>query len=569
METTLLQYFSEELAYLRDGTKQFAKRYPHVASRLNLSKGQTEDPHITRLLEAFALISSRIRLHQDHHFVQLNTALLETLFPHYLAPQPSMAIVQFTPSDSLTASENISRGQLLETLSSYGTPLHFTTSYATEVLPLSIADVKVHTDYNRLDITLNCLNDKQKIVDLGLTKLRFFMHTDHQQGFNLCEQLMTNCAMLTLHHSPEEKAFATLSADAIKPVGLQADEAILPWSHAAAPAARLLSEYLTFKDKFLFFDIDFSANNLAMAGHRMTLQLQFTKRLSAALNYLTADNLLLNCTPVINLFKKTLEPLMIDGQQYEYPLTVDKRHADHYEIHTIEQVSDITDTQHPQIIPGLYRPNHYTLQSNTWSAQRKYHTIHSHQTSSMYLSLSERTTMNNNKRVLAIEASCFNGDLPKQLNLPQHYYHLQLANGGASLAGIRFISQPTPVYHRSKQQTVNGQLINQLADNVRLMTDAKAALQYIKNTLISCNITQTKENNTLIDSIIKVEPQQIIMRTGNNKLTPYYYGTEMQITLKAERLSGHSVFLFKQILQSSFSLESNLNSRVKWKFILE
>src|SRR2546429_1691725 len=74
---------------------EFAAKYPKVASRLILEPDKCEDPHVERLLEAFAFLAGRVHHKLDDEFPELTDALLSVLYPHYLAPIPSMAIVEF------------------------------------------------------------------------------------------------------------------------------------------------------------------------------------------------------------------------------------------------------------------------------------------------------------------------------------------------------------------------------------------------------------------------------------------------------------------------------------------
>jgi type VI secretion system protein ImpG len=54
MRDELLLYYERELDYLRKSAAQFAEKHPKVASRLVLEPTKCEDPHVERLLEAFA-----------------------------------------------------------------------------------------------------------------------------------------------------------------------------------------------------------------------------------------------------------------------------------------------------------------------------------------------------------------------------------------------------------------------------------------------------------------------------------------------------------------------------------
>src|SRR5262245_28529735 len=95
MSDTLFPYYERELIFIRQFAQDFAKQYPAAASRLRLDQTQSTDPHIERLIEGFALLAGRIHHKLDDEFPELTDALLSLLYPHYLAPVPSMAVVQF------------------------------------------------------------------------------------------------------------------------------------------------------------------------------------------------------------------------------------------------------------------------------------------------------------------------------------------------------------------------------------------------------------------------------------------------------------------------------------------
>src|SRR5882757_3782516 len=94
MRDELLDYYDKELKYLRRSAVQFAEKYPGVAARLVLEPNQCEDPHVERLLEAFAFLAARIHLKIDDEFPEITEALLSILYPHYIRPLPSMSIVE-------------------------------------------------------------------------------------------------------------------------------------------------------------------------------------------------------------------------------------------------------------------------------------------------------------------------------------------------------------------------------------------------------------------------------------------------------------------------------------------
>ena len=61
----LLAYYERELTFLRQMGAEFAEKYPKVASRLLLEPNRCEDPHVERMIEAFAFLAARIHLKLD------------------------------------------------------------------------------------------------------------------------------------------------------------------------------------------------------------------------------------------------------------------------------------------------------------------------------------------------------------------------------------------------------------------------------------------------------------------------------------------------------------------------
>src|SRR5947209_15583272 len=97
MSRTLYHYYERELTFIRQFAQEFARQYPAAAGRLLLEPNRSTDPHVERLIESFALLTGRIQHKLDDEFPELTAAILGVLYPHYLAPIPSMAVVQLDP----------------------------------------------------------------------------------------------------------------------------------------------------------------------------------------------------------------------------------------------------------------------------------------------------------------------------------------------------------------------------------------------------------------------------------------------------------------------------------------
>ena len=73
------------------------QEFPKIAGRLGLDGFECADPYVERLLEGFGFLAGRVQLKLDAEFPRFTQHLLEMVYPHYLAPTPSMAVVQLEP----------------------------------------------------------------------------------------------------------------------------------------------------------------------------------------------------------------------------------------------------------------------------------------------------------------------------------------------------------------------------------------------------------------------------------------------------------------------------------------
>ncbi len=97
MDTRLLSHYECELAFLRDMGAEFAQAYPKIAARLGMEGMEVLDPYVERLLEGTAFLSARVQLALEMQFPAFTSNLLEIVYPHFLAPTPSMMVVAFEP----------------------------------------------------------------------------------------------------------------------------------------------------------------------------------------------------------------------------------------------------------------------------------------------------------------------------------------------------------------------------------------------------------------------------------------------------------------------------------------
>src|SRR5262245_17904564 len=141
MSDELLPFYERELSYVRRLAAEFADAHPKIASRLRLGADASQDPHVERLIQAFAYLTARVRHQVDDELPEITEALLGVLYPHYPAPVPSMAVVQLEldpEQDQLTAGYAVPGGTELRTEPVQGEPCRFRTAYPVTLWPVEV-----------------------------------------------------------------------------------------------------------------------------------------------------------------------------------------------------------------------------------------------------------------------------------------------------------------------------------------------------------------------------------------------------------------------------------------------
>jgi len=118
MDPRLLEYYNRELQFVREMGAEFAQAYPRIAARLGVEGLECADPYVERLLESFAFLAARIQLKLDARHPDFTQHLMEVVYPHFLCPTPSCAIVELMPDlkeASLQLGYRVPRGTSLRT----------------------------------------------------------------------------------------------------------------------------------------------------------------------------------------------------------------------------------------------------------------------------------------------------------------------------------------------------------------------------------------------------------------------------------------------------------------------
>jgi type VI secretion system protein ImpG len=585
MREELLEYYERELTHLRELGGQFAKKYPRVASRLLLEPDRCDDPHVERLLEGFAFMAARVHLRVDDDFPEVTSALLGIVQPHYLRPIPSMSVVecQLDPEQGKqTAGLRVpAKTQLATKRTVDDRTCRFQTAYPVELWPFSVSEcewrqperlaesVRVPGAVGVVRMRLRCARDVT-FNQFRVGKLAFHLTGDTNVVHTLYELLCRNCISI-LVRNPQQKGSKVvgISPSQLRPMGFEEDEALLPYPKRSFDGYRLLQEYFTFSEKFLFFELG-GLEAIAEAGCLEQAEILFCfSRFDRSERHqdleigVSARTLRLGCTPVINLFSHVAEPILVTHTKHEYQITADVRHQDTTEIFSIDEVMASNSTRRESIhIDPLYS---YRFQARKqsdrayWHAVRRMNEVGQREPSTMHIALVDVDGIMTEPdvEVLTVRCSCSNFDLPSRLPFGVEEGDF-IAEDFPVVKRISALRRPSPTYDPPTEKGQLWRLVSQLSLNyLSLVEEGLTSLQEI---LRLHNFTDSSYLENQIGGItgLKSRPHFAIMQSVYGNVPAR--GTRVELEFDERQFVGGGVYLFANVLDRFLGSYTSINS---------
>ena len=585
MRDELLLYYERELTFLRQMGVEFADKYPKIASRLSLEPDKCEDPHVERLLEAFAFLAARVHLKIDDEFPEITEALLSIIYPHFIRPVPSMTIADFRVNPEqgqIGGGLKIPRGSMLSSRPVGGVPCKFRTCYDTYIWPLSVVAaewktpdrlqpaIKAPEAAAALRVELKCWPDIT-FEKLHPNPLRFFLNGESGLIHTLYELLCSRCTgILVRDPTPGSRLRPVeLRPDALRPVGFAEDEGMLPYPRRSFTGYRLLHEYFTFPEKFFFLDLTGLEAALAggfkdraelvfliapseLADRRQALELGVTEK-----TFQTA------CAPVVNLFQQTAEPILLTQRRFDYPIVPDIRRPNAAEIFSVDEVVSVRpDSQEPVRFEPFYSFRHGLSGGRGqvfWMASRRASGRRDDEGTETFLSLVdlEQRPVAPDVDSLTVRLTCTNRDLPSRLPFGMDSGDFELESG-APVHSIMALRKPTPALRPPTGKSSLWRLVSHLSLNyLSLVAEGREALQEI---LKLYNFTNSSYSVKQIEGITDLKSRPQFARIISENGITFARGTRVDLELDEENFVGGGAYLFASVIEHFLGLYVTLAS---------
>jgi type VI secretion system protein ImpG len=604
MDPRLLAYYNQELQFVREAGAEFASKYPKIAGRLGIDVFDCEDPYVERLLEGFALLASRIQLKLDAEFPRFTQHLLEMVCPQYLAPQPSMTVVELEPDlteGALVDGFVIPRGSRLKSLLSKGeqTRCVFSTSRDVTLWPIKL----VKADYLPRDVAALNLPEipdlKAALVlrleatagltfdQLKLDRLPLFIQGSADVPMRIYEQLLAN-PLGVIGRSSEPRATWVRGSNkpGVRPLGFEDEDAMLPYGPRSFQGYRLLQEYFAFPERYMFVELDGLQPIIRQCGSNcLELVVLLNQGDPILSNRVDTSHFSLFSCPAINLFPKRSDRIHVNKQLAEHHVVVDRTRPMDYEVYEIASVTGFgTSAEEEREFSPFYRITDETVNHQTQAYytvhreprvlslnQKKYGPRANYIGSEAFISLVDRDQhqLDHELRQLSVLTLCTNRDLPVQMPVGIGETDFTLEEG-APVQSIRCLIAPTKPKPSKSFETgrTTWRLISHLSlnylsisgDQNRGEEQRGAGAAALRELLCLYSDNNDVTANKQIDGI-----QAILSKPVTRPITttgPMSFGRGLEVTLELDEAAyeGTGAFLMAAVLERFLAKYVSINS---------
>ncbi|MDR1907606.1 MAG: type VI secretion system baseplate subunit TssF [Holosporales bacterium] len=589
-----LDYYYRELNYLRDAGAIFAKDFPNIAGRLKVDGSTTSDPHVERLIESFAFLTARIQHNVDNVAMDVTNALLDVLVPHINRPLPAMSIAQFKVNSGGSAPSpkgfEVKQHTELFAYSADNNICKFRTVYPITLFPLTLENVAIVTNgaykfvpvpntiqfgYEKhskpatyfLELTLKSRSGL--FSNFELDELCFYLNISDVLFKKQIYQAIFSARSLMYCVKQDEAIALPMLPRSLVPLGLERDEMGIPPLPHETHAYQLLQEFFHFYEKFMFFKVknlnflSYLRNGNFIQTGEIKILIPLENATSEWTRKINKSDILMNCTPIVNLHKVTTDPISWDKKQTCYHLSPNAQKDRTMEIYQIDNVFaiDAANGEEKRLCPYFSLENHSENDVFWWSklTPTKHKSVTGVDTLVSFVD-SNASTINPTKYVVYAKTLCTNRFLAEDIQQDT------LLHADIALPASRIVCLQKPVfpqYSLSKGPN-NVKLITQLSSNY-------IGLQYgdhddILDTLKCILDMHISDNNreygqALLRQLERVTTTSITKRVGHEAWRGLVDGVNIELYVHK---SPHTNdwFLLAQILHRYFAMNCQINTFV-------
>ncbi|SPB15126.1 type VI secretion protein [Caballeronia novacaledonica] len=603
MDPRLLDYYNQELVYMRELAMEFAQAHPKIARRLGMQAGEVADPYVERLIESFCFMAARTQLKLDAEFPRFTGRLLEVIYPNYVAPTPSIAVARIFPggqAGSLGKGHKVPRGTTFTSSIAEGekTACTFTSGQDVTIWPVRIKEARLTgvppdiPSLNRyvppdrqvrgaLRLKLETTGEIGFAEIAGLDRLPVYVAGDEQVASHLYE-LVHVSSLATVIAAPGQFDSTShrpcfVMENAVEHDGLRTDQNLLPLTWTKFHGHNLLHEYFACPARFWFFALNGLARGLSSIGGREAEIVILLDRAPGHLaNLVDASRFALYCTPVINLFEKHTDRVRLEPGDTECHVVPARLAPLDYEVYSVQTVYGQVEKESEEL---SFRPLYQTLNNDEGNygryfsirrerrlhsdSARRYGTRTPYVGTEVFLSLVDQkeAPYPEGIRYLSVDALVTNRDLATLV--PRNGEDdLDVGESSGPIASIGLIRAPSAPRPPYADREMAWRLIRQLNFNYLALEDLdhRPGGQALRDLLRLYVMDDESDYQRQIEGLVGVKTRPVTRKLPGTGPMTFGRGIECTLTIDETGFSGASPYLFGLILEQWLARHVSINS---------
>jgi type VI secretion system protein ImpG len=593
LDHRLVEFYDQELKYLRETAREFGAAYPALAARLGVNAPGEADPYVERLLEGVAFLAARVQLKLADEFPKFTQHLIEAIYPHYLAPTPSMAVLSLEPKagdPSLGEGVVVARG----TAARIAAPERdrsecvFSTGMAVRLWPIRVAKVEYLANRAAFAaaagesglegeagflVRLETISE-MPFAALPIDELTFYIGGAESLAGRIYEQIAGHATGVALSAPDRRSGVSRVGgASAVSTPAFDDDAALLPFQGRSFRGYRILQEYFACPERFQFIRVSGLAPALSRIDGRSADLLIATstsdKRLAGALG---DGAFRLFCAPAINLFDKRLDPVLLDAGTHEFRVVPERLRPLDYEIYRLTDVASDSSSGRPR---RAYHPIYQADARLRSGAETGFYTIRRAPTrlstlypskrasdytgTEIWLALSDSPAPRGQPDQLSVRALCTNRDIADTLRATGAQLEFTIGDAGY-LAAVRAVLRPTrprlPVGFEDARLLDGGRspgdrmwrLISHLRANYESLFADDAAAARLREHLALYVRLDNPADKQQVEALTGVREGPAFRRVSSTDPLAFARGRRIELTLDEQSFPDGGAFLFSQVI---------------------
>jgi type VI secretion system VasI/ImpG family protein len=576
----LLDYYRDNLSYLRHLSGEFAAEYPKIARRLLLSEVDCQDPYIERLLEGTAFLAARVEKKLDESYYPFLEAVLNSVAPDVIYPIPSGAVLEVFPDAS---DENVRKGTVIEagtvfeaTVPGVNTPCRFSCAAASPIVPFTI----IGAEYLSRDVANMGLKNARAESALRLRfsltghfsgKIAAFLALSEADASLLLRLLAEDVAGVYLNNKGEYTAL-----DGVKfTVPLQSGEELFDkGAKSGIRGLRILRNYLKYPDFFKFFSFSIKGLSSPAAENGAEIVIAFKRREQSLAAVVKPSSVRVNCVPALNLYSRRSNRIVLEDESsanpYEFHLVPDRTAMRDYEVVAVKNI-DFYNQRNDQIAraANFYDGDPVSESRNFFSTKRRKKPVErrsaarsSYDGTEVFVSFSD---LPEGAWQFAADLLVTNRDLP--LLLPDG---ITLISSSSIAPRAVFLSLPTrpdyPLVEHGNREDFSRLSHIVMNLSAMLFREGTQTLELLRNMLRSYPLRPAEEMERMIGGIIALSGKSDTFRFVRNGGVFYEWGWRISLVLDENAYAGMGFYLFARVVAEVLLSLTPLNAVLELNF---